>query len=177
VMVSGSESSMRWAAERLLPVAIGSGPGWDDMRSRLEMYAETAEKAGHPRDEIERAVANTWQLRQVHVAETTEQAVAEFEENLMWYMDALANRAMFGFSKERRSYRYYVEHGAIVLGSPEKVLEDLLEYNSVTGVNNVICWFSVGNQPHEQVMRAQEYFGADIIPNLRDVEIAALASG
>ena len=28
IMVSGSERSVTWAAERLLPIVIGSGPGW-----------------------------------------------------------------------------------------------------------------------------------------------------
>src|SRR5262245_18749175 len=68
IMVSGSERSVLWAAERLLPIVIGSGPGWDDMRARLELYAETAENHGYARADVERMIAQTWQLRPVHVA-------------------------------------------------------------------------------------------------------------
>ena len=176
VMVSGSESSVQWAARQLLPFVIGSGPGWDDIPSRLELYAETAEAAGHPRAKIEENLANTWQLRQVHVSDTTPGAIDEYRTGLMWYMDSLANRAMFGFARDPKPYEYFVEHGAITLGSPEKVTEDLLAYNEQTHVNNVICWFSIGGQPHEQVMRALELFGTEVQPKLAGVVTPSLGA-
>jgi alkanesulfonate monooxygenase SsuD/methylene tetrahydromethanopterin reductase-like flavin-dependent oxidoreductase (luciferase family) len=167
VMVSGSEESVRWAAERLLPVVIGSGPGWDDIRVRLEMYVEIATRAGHDPSAVAETVAQTWQLRQVHVAPTTQQAIAEYRDGLMWYMEALANRAMFGFSKDVQPYEYYVEHGSIVLGSPTKVIDELLEYNERTGIDNIICWFSLGGQPHDRVLGAMDLFAREVIPALR----------
>jgi alkanesulfonate monooxygenase SsuD/methylene tetrahydromethanopterin reductase-like flavin-dependent oxidoreductase (luciferase family) len=174
IMVSGSEGSVVWAAQHLLPMAIGSGPGWDDIRAKLELYAETAESAGHPRRLVEEAVASTWQLRQVHVADTTERAIDEYREGLMWYMNSLNNRAMFGFAREQQPYEYYVEHGAIVLGSPQKVVEDLLEYNQRTGINNVICWFNIGGQPHAQALRAMRLFSDKVMPELAQVSTMAL---
>jgi alkanesulfonate monooxygenase SsuD/methylene tetrahydromethanopterin reductase-like flavin-dependent oxidoreductase (luciferase family) len=174
VMVSGSEASVQWAARQLLPIAIGSGPGWDDIPSRLELYAETAERAGHPRARVEQTIAETWQLRQVYVADTTPEAIDEYRDGLMWYMDSLANRAMFGFARERQSYEYYIEHAAITVGSPEKVVEDLLAYNEQTCVNNVICWFSIGGQPRERVLHALHLFGTEVMPRLAKVERDAL---
>ncbi len=175
LMVSGSESSVVWAAERLLPIAIGSGPGWDDIRAKLELYANVADTAGYPRDLIEKTVANTWQLRQVHVAETTEQAIDEFREGLMWYMDSLSNRAMFGFARESKDYEYYLEHGALVVGSPEKVVEDLKEYSARTGINNVISWFSIGGQPQAQVLRGMQLFSEQVMPKLANLTTDALS--
>jgi alkanesulfonate monooxygenase SsuD/methylene tetrahydromethanopterin reductase-like flavin-dependent oxidoreductase (luciferase family) len=169
VMVSGSERSVVWAAERLLPIVIGSGPGWDDMRSKLELYAETAEQHGHARADIERTVAQTWQLRPVHVAPTYEQAVREYEAGLMWYMSSLDNRAMFGFSHQQKDYKYFLTHGALVVGSPAKVIEDLAEYNERTGINRVICWFNVGGQPPDQTLRALELFAGEVASALSDV--------
>jgi alkanesulfonate monooxygenase SsuD/methylene tetrahydromethanopterin reductase-like flavin-dependent oxidoreductase (luciferase family) len=175
IMVSGSERSVVWAAERLLPIVIGSGPGWSDIREKLELYAETAERHGHARADVERTVAQTWQLRPVHVAPTTEQAVAEFERGLMWYMDSLANRAMFGFTHEQQDYEYFLSHGSVVVGSAEKVIDELGAYNERTGINRVICWINVGGQPHEQVVRALEQMSAQVIPELKDVTVDALA--
>jgi alkanesulfonate monooxygenase SsuD/methylene tetrahydromethanopterin reductase-like flavin-dependent oxidoreductase (luciferase family) len=169
VMVSGSERSVLWAAERLLPIVIGSGPGWDDMRARLELYAETAEKYGHARADVERTVAQTWQLRPVHVAPTYEQAVREFEAGLMWYMSSLDNRAMFGFSHEGRAYDYFLSHGAVMVGPPAKLIEDLATYNEQTGINKVICWFNVGGQPPGQTMRALELFASEVAAPLSGV--------
>jgi alkanesulfonate monooxygenase SsuD/methylene tetrahydromethanopterin reductase-like flavin-dependent oxidoreductase (luciferase family) len=169
IMVSGSERSVLWAAERLLPIVIGSGPGWDDMRARLELYAETAERHGHARADVERTIAQTWQMRPVHVAATYEQAVGEFETGLMWYMSSLDNRAMFGFSHESKSYDYFLTHGAVLVGSPAKLVEDLAAYNEQTGINKVICWFNVGGQPHGQTMHALELFASEVASPLAGV--------
>lgn len=174
VMVSGSERSVLWAAERLLPIVIGSGPGWDDIRMKLELYATCAESAGHARADVERTVAQTWQLRPVHVAATYEQAAAELERGLMWYMASLASRSMFGFAQEQQDYDYYLAHGSVVLGSPEKVVEEMHEYRERTGINNVICWFNVGGQPNQQVLDALALFAAEVQPHLADANTDAL---
>jgi alkanesulfonate monooxygenase SsuD/methylene tetrahydromethanopterin reductase-like flavin-dependent oxidoreductase (luciferase family) len=168
VMVSGSEASVLWAARHGLPIAIGSGPGWDDIRSRLEMYGAEAARSGIPDAVIRHNLANTWQLRQVHVARTTERAVAEYRRGLMWYMDALANRAMFGFAREHKPYEYYVEHKAVVLGSPEKVIDELRGYARTTGINNIICWFNLGGQPHGQTLNSMQLFSEEVVPELTD---------
>lgn len=169
IMVSGSETSVLWAARHGLPIAIGSGPGWDDIKSRLDMYADEASRHGIPDEVIRHNLANTWQLRQVHVARTTERAIAEYRRGLMWYMDAVANRAMFGFAREHKPYEYYVEHKAVVLGSPDKVVEELEEYSTTTGINNIICWFNLGGQPHAQVLSALQLFSDEVMPRLKDV--------
>ena len=169
VMVSGSEQSVVWAAQHGLPIALGSGPGWDDIKSRLEMYADEAARAGFSDSVIEHNLKNTWQLRQVHVATTTERAITEYKRGLMWYMDAVANRAMFGFAREQQPYEYYVEHKAVVLGSPEKVTAELAEYSALTGINNIICWFNLGGQPHAQVLSALELFSNEVMPKLAGV--------
>jgi alkanesulfonate monooxygenase SsuD/methylene tetrahydromethanopterin reductase-like flavin-dependent oxidoreductase (luciferase family) len=168
VMVSGSEASVLWAAQHGLPIAIGSGPGWDDTKTRLDMYADEAARNRIPDSVIRHNLANTWQLRQVHVAGTTERAIREYERGLMWYMDAVANRAMFGFAREHKPYEYYVEHKAVVIGSPEKILDELHDYSLTTGINNIICWFNLGGQPHTQVMNALELFCAEVMPKLKD---------
>jgi alkanesulfonate monooxygenase SsuD/methylene tetrahydromethanopterin reductase-like flavin-dependent oxidoreductase (luciferase family) len=169
IMVSGSERSVVWAAERLLPIVIGSGPGWDDMRAKLELYAETAHRHGHASADIERTVAQTWQLRPVHVAPTYEQAVREYEAGLMWYMSSLDNRAMFGFSHESKDYDYFLSHGSVMVGSPAKLVEELASYNERTGINKVICWFNVGGQPPGQTLRAMETFASEVAAPLADV--------
>jgi alkanesulfonate monooxygenase SsuD/methylene tetrahydromethanopterin reductase-like flavin-dependent oxidoreductase (luciferase family) len=165
-MVSRSHDSMRWAAERLLPVAIGSGPTIPEVRELLAVYREAAAAAGHAPEAIEETLAQTWQLKQVHVAPSTDQAIEEFREGLMWYFSALGNRAMFQFSRESQPYEYYIRHEAVLVGSSQTVLERLATYRAETGVHNIICWFNVGGQPHEQVLRALAQFGAEVIPEL-----------
>jgi len=166
VMVSRSDSSVIWAAERLLPVVIGSGPDWDDVKHKLALYEETAVAAGFDERDIAETLPRCWQMKQVHVAETTERAIDEYRDGLMWYFDALGNRAMFGFSNETQPYEYYIRHPNVLIGSTEKVGEALSRYREYTGMQNVIGFFNIGGQPHLQVLNALELFGAEIIPSL-----------
>jgi alkanesulfonate monooxygenase SsuD/methylene tetrahydromethanopterin reductase-like flavin-dependent oxidoreductase (luciferase family) len=167
LMVSRSHDSMRWAAERLLPVAIGSGPTQREVVDLLDVYRESASAAGHPDAAIEDTLSQTWQLKQMYVAPTAEQAVEEFREGLMWYFDALDNRAMFQFSREQQPYEYFIRHPAVMVGTPDDIGEKLQSYRDATGVHNLICWFNVGGQPHGQVLDALQLFGESVMPSLR----------
>jgi len=166
VMVSGSVSSVKMAAELLLPIASGSGPTPEQLRERLDMYAQFASAAGHADLAIGAVLNNCWQLKPLHVAETTERAIAEYRQGLEWYMAELNNRSMFGFAREPKPYSYFVEHQSVLLGSPEKMVEDLSDYCNRSGINNVICWLNMGGQPHGQVLNALEAFRTDVIPKV-----------
>src|SRR3546814_19952297 len=87
-MVSKSDESIEWAAERLLPVAIGSGPDWDDIRHKLDLYGQTAAKHGYADLSIRETLARCWQLKQVHVAATTARAGAEYRDSIIWSFEA-----------------------------------------------------------------------------------------
>ena len=166
VMVSSSDSSVVWAAERLYPVALGSNPDWPDVKRKRQLYADTASQAGHDDAAIKEALDQFWQLKHVHVSSTTQRAIDEYRDGLLWYFDALQNRAMFGFSHDRKPYEYYVEHGSVLLGSSEKVLNLLGEYRDFTGMRNVICFFNIGHQPHAQVLNCIRQFGSEVAPKL-----------
>lgn len=174
-MVSRSDSSVVWAAERLYPIIIGQGPDWEDVRHKMELYGETAANAGFKDAEIRDALGRCWQLKQMHIADTSEQAEREYKDGLMWYFDIRDNRTMFGFPRDPQPYEYYLSHRSVLVGSPRKVLDDLQEYREFTGVNNVICWFNCGGQPQAQVLNAMTSFAADIMPTLEDVAAPAAA--
>jgi alkanesulfonate monooxygenase SsuD/methylene tetrahydromethanopterin reductase-like flavin-dependent oxidoreductase (luciferase family) len=164
VMVSKSDPSVLWAANRLLPMAIGSGPDWDDVKRKMDLYAETASAAGFEDSAIRETLQHCWQLKQIHVADTTEQAIEEYRDALMWYFEALGNRAMFGFSKETQPYEYFMRHPNVLVGSTEKVGDAIQRYRDHTGVQNIICFINIGGQPHLQVLNAIDRFGEELIP-------------
>jgi alkanesulfonate monooxygenase SsuD/methylene tetrahydromethanopterin reductase-like flavin-dependent oxidoreductase (luciferase family) len=84
---------------------------------------------------------------------------------------------MFGFSHEKKDYEYFLSHGSVVVGSPEKVAEELAEYNERTGINKIISWFNVGGQPHAQTMETLELFSAEVMPALKSVQADGLRRG
>lgn len=167
VMVSRSDESMIWAANKLLPVVVGSGPNWDETKAKLELYERTALAAGFSELAVKETLGRCWQLKHVHVAPTTEQAIEEFRDGLMWYFEALGNRAMFGFSREQEPYDYFIRHPNVLVGSTEKVGDALQRYREHTGMQNVVCFFNIGGQPHLQVVNALEQFSAEIMPHLK----------
>lgn len=167
VMVVKSEESIKWAAERLYPFVIGQGPTWDEVRDRLNLFADTASNAGYSDEEVKHAASRCWQLKQVHVAETTEIAIEQYREAFSWFFGALHNRTMFGFPNENRDYEWFLDHRSLLLGSPEKVRNDLLEYREYTGMQNIAAWFNCGGQPHQQVLQSLNDFAEHVMPALR----------
>lgn len=167
LMVSRSDASVEFAAQRLWPVVYGQGPDWDDTRRKMALYRETALRAGYSPEQIETTMQKCAQLKQMHVAPTTEQAQAEYEKGLMWYFEVGRNRQMFGFRREPQPYEYYLHHRNVILGSPEKVVDTIGEFREYTGVNNIVCWFNCGGQPREQVRRSMEMFAEKVMPHFK----------
>src|SRR5439155_8554984 len=133
---------------------------------KLELYAETASGAGYSDEAIRETLSRCWQTKQIHISHTTEQAVAEAEKPLMWFYNEIGNRAMFGFDTGDSPYKYYVEHGSIMLGSKEKVLDQLASFAEGSGIQNVVCFFNCGGTPHGNVVSTMHTFAEELMPEL-----------
>lgn len=164
LMVTQNDASVVFAAERLLPVIFGQGPDWDDARHKMDLYRKSAVAAGHPAADIDRTMARIGQLKQVHVAASTQQARDEYEKGLMWYFQTSANRGMFGFNKEPQPYDYYLNHRSVILGTADQVADQIAEYSAYTGIRNIVTWFNCGGQPHQQVQASMRAFAEKVMP-------------
>jgi alkanesulfonate monooxygenase SsuD/methylene tetrahydromethanopterin reductase-like flavin-dependent oxidoreductase (luciferase family) len=167
LMVTRSDDSVLFAAKRLFPVIFGQGPDWDDARRKVELYRKTALEAGHDPAAIDKVMSLFGQLKQVHVADSQQKARDEYEKGLMWYFATSANRGMFGFNREPQPYDYYLHHRSVMLGTPEAVADQIAEYRDYTGINNIVCWFNCGGQPHDQVRRSMKLFAARVMPRFK----------
>jgi hypothetical protein len=63
--------------------------------------------------------------------------------------------------------------GALLVGSPQEVVEKILFEHQIFGHQRFLAQISVGPIPHSQVMRAIELFGTEVAPAVR----RALGSG
>lgn len=167
LMVSRSDSSAIYAAEHLYPMVLGQGPDWADAKHKLELYGETASKAGFTDADIKEALGRVYQMKQVHVAPTREQAAKEYERGLMWYFDVRRNREMYGFGGDSQPYEFYLDHPSVILGTPGEVEERIAAWRDHTGINNLICWFNCGGQQRDQVRSSMELFSAEVMPQLK----------
>jgi alkanesulfonate monooxygenase SsuD/methylene tetrahydromethanopterin reductase-like flavin-dependent oxidoreductase (luciferase family) len=57
--------------------------------------------------------------------------------------------------------------GALVVGSPEEVVEKILYQHQLFGHQRFMAQMSVGSMPHSQVMRSIELFGTEVAPAVR----------
>jgi alkanesulfonate monooxygenase SsuD/methylene tetrahydromethanopterin reductase-like flavin-dependent oxidoreductase (luciferase family) len=164
VMVTQSDETVVWAAERLYPFIMGQGPDWDNAKGKVDLYRKTALAAGHASADIESVMSRCAQLKQMHVSDSTQKARDEYEKGMMWYFQTSANRGMFGFNKEPQPYDYYLNHRSTILGTPEQVSDQIAEYAEYTGVPNIVAWFNCGGQPQEQVKRSMQLFSSKVMP-------------
>ena len=57
--------------------------------------------------------------------------------------------------------------GALVVGSPQEVIEKILFQHEIFGHERFLAQMSVGDLPHRDVMRAIELFGTEVAPAVR----------
>jgi alkanesulfonate monooxygenase SsuD/methylene tetrahydromethanopterin reductase-like flavin-dependent oxidoreductase (luciferase family) len=164
VMVSGSDRTIIDAATKGYAFILGPVMEIEDVKTKVELYRESASKAGFDEEHIDQVLRRSSQLKPVHVADTLETAMAEFERGLMWFMTNRDNRGMFGFSKFDQPYEYYVSHRGVLLGPGDKIREDIERFRAETGLGGITCWFDCGGQPREQVERSMRGFASAMMP-------------
>jgi len=134
-----------------------------------------AANAGIHRDEIEADGRQHLAAPPAHSTSRRQpkQAIEEFREGVMWLHGLSQQPLDVRFrprASEARNEYYNIEHGAIVLGSPEKVIADTAGVQQTRGEsNNVIGWFGIGRaNPQDQVpARAmRDVLGQQVMPKL-----------
>jgi len=67
------------------------------------------------------------------------------------------------------------KRGALVVGSPEEVVEKILFQHELFGHQRFLAQMSVGSLPHAQALRSIELFGTQVAPAVR-AELARRAA-
>lgn len=167
VMVSGNDGTIINAAKEGYSFFFG-GLRHSDILHKLNLYRETALAAGFTLEQVEERIARSGKLMFVYVAETTEQAQEEYREGLMWYMSVRDNRPTFSSADRdtNLSYEEFLAHENTIVGSPEKVTEDIRKFRDKTGLNNMILWMNIGGQLQHNVLKSMRLFADKVMPNL-----------
>jgi alkanesulfonate monooxygenase SsuD/methylene tetrahydromethanopterin reductase-like flavin-dependent oxidoreductase (luciferase family) len=63
--------------------------------------------------------------------------------------------------------------GALVVGSPEEVVRKILFQHELFGHDRFLAQISVGNLPHDRVLRAIELLATEVAPAVREKVAAA----
>ncbi len=172
VMVSGNDASMINAAKQGHSFMLG-GISNEDTKHKIKLYREEALASGLSDEYVENVIKRSGKLLFCYVAETTEQAQAEYREGLEWYMSERDNRPTFGVIDRERNvdYERFLQSENTLVGSPEKVIEDIKRYREETGLNNILLWMNIGGQPQDKVQKSMSLFAEKVMTYFESVKV------
>jgi probable LLM family oxidoreductase len=170
VAVGGSPESAARAGTLGLPMAlaiIGGRP--ERFVPFAELHRRAAVEAGHePQPQLS---INS----HGYVAETSQGAGDEFFPPYAAMMNRIGKeRGWTGLTRQDFN-ALRTKRGALVVGSPDEVVEKILFQHELFGHQRFMAQMSVGSLPHAQVLRSIELFGTEVAPAVR-TEVARRAA-
>jgi probable LLM family oxidoreductase len=163
VAVGGTPESAIRAGRLGLPMAlaiIGGQP--ERFKPFAELHRQAAREAGH--DPPPPLSINS----HAYVADTAEQAAEDFFPSYAAMMNAIG--AERGWSPIQRPDFDALRspRGALVVGSPQEVVEKILFQHEIFGHERFLAQISVGTLAHANVLRAIELLGTAVAPAVRE---------
>ncbi len=163
IAVGGTPASVVRAGTLGLPMAlaiIGGEPA--QFAPLIGLYREAARRAGHDAAKLPVSINSHG-----YVADTSQQAGDDVFPSYAAMMNALGReRGWSGISRRdfdaSRSLR-----GALVVGSPEEVIEKILLQHKIFKNQRFLIQLSVGSIPHSNIMHAIELLGTKVAPIVR----------
>jgi probable LLM family oxidoreductase len=170
VAVGGSPESAARAGTLGLPMAlaiIGGRP--ERFVPFAELHRRAAAEAGHePQPQLS---INS----HGYVAETSQAAGDEFFPPYAAMMNRIGKeRGWTGLTRQDFN-ALRTKRGALVVGSPDEVVEKILFQHELFGHQRFMAQMSVGSLPHAEVLRSIELFGTEVAPAVR-TEVARRAA-
>jgi alkanesulfonate monooxygenase SsuD/methylene tetrahydromethanopterin reductase-like flavin-dependent oxidoreductase (luciferase family) len=182
--VCGSKDGIEATASRGWPMlnSVLTGPVSQLLASR-DAYIDTLRKHDRTDAEIAALLRNWGVSRQIYVAPTDAQALAEAKDAEMWYQDSLRRfivperiedthpSLQAGFRAMEERFRKVTWEGLVAetlaFGSPDTVARHI-ETMRAMGVGHVLCWMNFGGLPQDRIRRSMELFAREVMPHFRD---------
>jgi alkanal monooxygenase alpha chain len=179
IFVAGqSSSTIEWAAERAIPLIVPSTLDYEETQTRMELYSEYAELAGHDPTAVEHVLACV-----AYVADSREQAHEAVLSDLKWWSEEGLN---VGFQLEQLrhmpNYRFHyrtIEQAALrgewsadymvrrwldanPVGAPDDCIERLDEMIRISGVHHVMLGVE-GSGSRAMIIENIERLSTDVL--------------
>jgi probable LLM family oxidoreductase len=172
VAVGGSPESVVRAATLGLPLTIAIIGGQPERFVPLvELYRETAARAGHDPSETRLAI-NT----HAFVGATPALADTAFAAPYLAMMNRIGRERGWPPSGRLEYEALRSPSGALAVGSPEQVAEKIVFEHELFDHDRYIAQMSVGAVAHRDVLSSMELFGTQVAPLVRE-EIARRGVG
>jgi alkanesulfonate monooxygenase SsuD/methylene tetrahydromethanopterin reductase-like flavin-dependent oxidoreductase (luciferase family) len=132
----------------------------------VELFRESAAAAGRP--DLPVSINS-----HTYVADTSERAAEEFFPPYAAMMNAIGRERGWNPIARQDFDALRTRRGALVVGSPQEVVEKILFQHELFRHDRFLGQVSVGDLPHRNVLRAIELLGTEVAPAVR----AELARG
>jgi probable LLM family oxidoreductase len=163
IAVGGTPQSVVRAAVLGLPLAIAIIGGQPERFAPLaRLYREAASEAGHDPGRLPISINS-----HTYVAETSQQAGDEYFPTYSEMMNRIGRERGWPPMRRAQFEAGRSPRGALLVGSPEEVVEKILFEHELFGNERFLAQISVGALPHDRVMRAIELFGTEVAPAVR----------
>ena len=163
IAVGGTPQSVVRAGTLGLPLAvaiIGGAPA--RFGPLVDLYREAARLAGHDPASLPVSINS-----HTYVAATSQRAAAEFFPGYANMMTRIGRERGWPPMTREQFDGLRAPDGALLVGSPQEVVEKILRQHEIFGHDRFLAQMSVGTMPHRDVMRALELLGGEVAPAVR----------
>lgn len=163
VAVGGTPQSVVRAAKLGLPMAlaiIGGAP--ERFAPLVDLYRAAAGDAGHDLAQLAVGINS-----HTYIADSSQQARDEFFPAYATMMNRIGRERGWSGMTRAQFEQLCAPRGALLVGSPQEVVEKILFEHELFGHQRFLAQVSVGPLPHAKVMRAIELFGTVVAPAVR----------
>ncbi len=166
------------------PVFGFQGKSADDL---LVKYRAALRENGHDPAAKELAA-----LSMIYVAETREQAVADFAEPVLWYyrtiskyiappqgQEAVPSYEVYAKTRDLAatiSWEQLLQAGAVICGNPDDCISQIEQLRDRYGATQLLCWTRLGGFDNKKVLRCMELMQKHVIPHFKKEEKQAKAA-
>ncbi|HSL49777.1 MAG TPA: LLM class flavin-dependent oxidoreductase [Candidatus Deferrimicrobiaceae bacterium] len=156
--------------------------GPEQLATSRDRYVATLQKVGRTAGEIQALLGRWGVSRQIYVAPTDAQALAEARDAEMWYQQSFARflvpeRIEDSHPSLQPGFRAVAERlskitwedlvrETVAFGSPDTVARHIEQMRQM-GVGQVMCWMNFGGLPEDRVRASMELFAREVMPRFR----------
>ena len=150
--------------------------------AQIEEYREALRQ--HGRDPAQQEIGA---LTMTYVADTSQQALDDFSQPVMWYyktfskyiappkgQDPVPTYEMYTRARdflEVATWEAVVQGGAVIAGSPDQVVDRIGRVSELCGISHYLCWTRIGGLAHDKVLRSMELMASKVMPQLRGAAV------
>ena len=163
IAVGGTPQSVQRAARLGLPMAlaiIGGAP--ERFAPFVQLYRDTARKAGRDPSQLSISINS-----HAYIAEDSQRAADEFFPPYAHVMTKIGRERGWPPTTRDQFEALRSPRGALLVGSPQEVIDKILFQHSIFGHQRFLAQMSVGTMPHAGVMKSIELLGTAVAPVVR----------